>query len=81
MEELIQLNTKCGKIVGLNKGDYFEFLGVKYANANRFEYATLITDWSQVTQTPNVSEDNLKRVGADGVYNATRHGDACTQKR
>ncbi|MBE5897599.1 MAG: carboxylesterase family protein [Lachnospiraceae bacterium] len=81
MEELIQLNTKCGKIVGLNKGDYFEFLGVKFANANRFEYATLITDWSQVTQTPNVSEDNLKRVGADGVYNATRHGDACTQKR
>ncbi|MCR5145160.1 MAG: carboxylesterase family protein [Lachnospiraceae bacterium] len=81
MENNIKLATKCGDIIGLQKNNHLEFLGVKYANANRFEYCTLIDNWSQVTQADNVSEDNLHRLDETGTYLATHHGDACIQKR
>ncbi|MDD6193350.1 MAG: carboxylesterase family protein [Lachnospiraceae bacterium] len=44
MESII-LNTKCGAIQGLDCGGYVKFLGVRYATAERFAYATPVKKW------------------------------------
>ena len=43
--ENITFNTKCGAITGVDCGDYTKFLGVRYATAERFAYATPVTAW------------------------------------
>lgn len=42
----IDLRTPCGDIVGIDKGDYAEFRGIRYAEANRFEYPREIKFWN-----------------------------------
>ncbi len=46
--EYIELNTKLGKIKGIDNGDYTEFRGIKFANAKRWEYPKMINSWSGV---------------------------------
>ncbi len=40
-----KLNTPCGKIKGLDMGDYLEFRGIKYATADRWEYPEVVKSW------------------------------------
>ncbi|MCM1284902.1 MAG: carboxylesterase family protein [Acetobacter sp.] len=42
----ITLNTKCGKIVGIQAKDYTEFRSIKYADAKRWEYPKQVTEWN-----------------------------------
>ncbi|MFK8243672.1 MULTISPECIES: carboxylesterase family protein [unclassified Facklamia] len=44
----IQLKTSCGIIEGIDGKDYHSYLGIKYANANRFELPSLVTKWDGV---------------------------------
>ena len=60
------LTTACGKISGFEKDGCAVFLGVPYAKAGRFEYARMVTNWSD---------------GADFVLDATKMGKACPQMR
>lgn len=39
------LNTKCGQIIGNDKTTYNEFLGIRYARAKRFGYASPVDAW------------------------------------
>lgn len=86
MEQFIHLNTACGPIKGLDKGAHAEFLGVKFANAGRFEYAIPVTNFKEaIADAPDahaVDQTTMAdRIDAAGVYDATYHGDVCTQKR
>lgn len=42
----IEINTPCGKIRGLEFDNHYQFRGIKYANAKRWQYPTEITSWS-----------------------------------
>lgn len=41
----IYLDTTCGKIKGLNKGDYALYKGIRYATARRWENPQVVTSW------------------------------------
>lgn len=41
----VKLTTSCGNICGIEREDYFAFLGVPYATAKRFDYAKEIEKW------------------------------------
>jgi len=66
--DIITHSTSMGTITGLNAGTFAIFRGIPYATAKRFEYATPVDTWSQVSDT-----------GA--TLDATRWGDTCPQKR
>ncbi len=56
-----QNTTKCGDILGKDHGDYVEYLGVKFATAERFQYAVPVTHWDGVydaTEHGNVCIQN-----------------------
>ena len=40
------LNTKCGKIKGIDFGEYFEFRGIRYATAERWKYPVITTKFN-----------------------------------
>lgn len=44
----IKLNTKCGEIEGLEFDNHYEFRGVRYARANRWEYPQQVESWEGV---------------------------------
>ena len=44
----VELQTKCGKIQGTDGENCFEFRGIKYANAKRWEYPQVIEKWQGV---------------------------------
>ncbi len=44
----IQLQTPCGQIKGLNSENCYEFRGIRYATAERFEYPQEVTSWDGV---------------------------------
>lgn len=46
----IKISTPCGEIEGISEEGLHCFLGVKYANARRFEYPQEITYWDGVYQ-------------------------------
>lgn len=48
MSEYTNITTKCGEIKGLDRGEYSEFLGIRYATARRFQYATPVTHWDGI---------------------------------
>lgn len=64
------LETNLGKIRGLDRGDYNEFLGVRFARANRFSYAKLCDTF-----------EDFEELDKDGVYDATTFGASCPQSR
>ncbi|MGN0457901.1 MAG: carboxylesterase family protein [Eubacterium sp.] len=41
----ISIKTKCGDIKGLDQEDCYEFRGIKYADAKRWEYPVEIKQW------------------------------------
>lgn len=41
----VDINTKCGSIVGISNNGYNEFRSIRYATAGRWEYPTQITKW------------------------------------
>ena len=43
----ISIQTPCGKVTGNEREDCFEFLGIPYAKAKRFEYGSLIQSFSK----------------------------------
>lgn len=55
-------NTDLGEIQGLKHNNIIKYLGIRYANAKRWAYATPVDSW-------------------DGVYDATKIGNACPQFR
>ena len=44
----VEFQTKCGKIQGIDGENCFEFRGIKYANAKRWEYPQVIEKWQGV---------------------------------
>ena len=44
----VTLESSCGTLKGNERENCFEFLGVPYARAGRFEYASLVESWSGV---------------------------------
>ncbi len=44
----IEKETACGEIRGIENENTLEFRGIKYANANRWEYPTAISSWNGV---------------------------------
>lgn len=42
------INTALGSVKGNDRGSYKEYLGIRYATAKRFEYATPIDSWEGV---------------------------------
>ena len=44
----IYIDTPCGSIKGVNDDGVNRFLGIRYANAKRFEYAEEVTSWEGV---------------------------------
>jgi len=58
----ITLNTSLGTLRGNSFGNYNEYLGVRFATAERFRYAQPVEKW-------------------DGIYDATKPGGVCPQRR
>ena len=46
----VYLDTPCGKIQGVQDGGVNRFLGIRYATAERFEYAEEVTAWDGTYQ-------------------------------
>lgn len=67
MNKSITISTSLGQITGLKKDDHIQFLGVPYASASRFSYASIISSWSSIA--------------GDSPLDATKYGPACPQKR
>ena len=44
----VTLESSCGTLKGNERENCFEFLGVPYARAGRFEYASPVESWSGV---------------------------------
>jgi carboxylesterase type B len=44
----VELVTNCGTLKGLDLEDHREFLGIKYANAGRWEYPEVVTSWDGI---------------------------------
>lgn len=43
-----EIMTPCGAIKGIDKGEYTEFRGIKYAEAKRWEYPVITEKWEGV---------------------------------
>ena len=61
----VTIDTSYGRIRGNDRDDCFEFLGIKYAQAERFEYAV------PVDSAP----------ASEAEYDATKFGNVCPQTR
>lgn len=59
----VELNTNCGKIIGIDNDDYNEFRGIRYANAKRWEYPELITSFSGDYDATKFGECSYQRRG------------------
>lgn len=44
----VYLDTPCGKIMGSREGNVNRFLGIRYANAERFAYAEEVASWEGI---------------------------------
>ena len=47
-EQMVTISTSCGDIRGIQQDGYLEFRGVRYAVAERWEKAELVTGWDGV---------------------------------
>jgi len=71
----IELNTKCGKIIGIEEENYLEFRSIKYADAKRWEYPKQITKWEAPYDATYFKECSFQRRSfeEDAVCNAFYH--------
>lgn len=61
MENFVTTQTHCGDIRGIHCDGYRKYLGVRYATAQRFTYATPVTKWDGIydaTHYGNVCPQN-----------------------
>ena len=61
----VELQTKCGKIQGIDGENCFEFRGIKYANAKRWEYPQVIEKWQGVFDATCFKECSYQHRGFD----------------
>lgn len=59
----VELQTKCGKIQGIDGENCFEFRGIKYANAKRWEYPQVIEKWQGVLMQLALRSAHISTVG------------------
>ena len=57
----IEKDTKCGKIKGIDQGDYLEFRGIKYAEAGRWEYPREVSSWDGVYDATYFKDCSFQR--------------------
>ncbi len=71
----IEINTKCGKIVGIKADGYTEFRSIKYADAKRWEYPRQVTKWDGVYDATCFKDCCFQRRSfeEDAVCNAFYH--------
>ncbi len=71
----IELNTKCGKIIGIEEENYLEFRSIKYADAKRWEYPKQISKWESPYDATYFKECSFQRRSfeEDAVCNAFYH--------
>lgn len=71
----IEINTKCGKIIGLSADEYNEFRSIKYADARRWEYPEQITKWEGTYDATYFKDCSYQRRSfeEDEVCNAFYH--------
>ena len=55
MEDII-LKTSIGTFIGKQHEDTYEFLGIPYAKAGRFEYSTLINSYIDITDATKMGK-------------------------
>ncbi len=69
--------TSCGKIKGIENEKILEFRGIKYANANRWEYPTAINSWDGVYDATRFGACSYQQRGfeADENCNAFYHNE------
>lgn len=60
-----QINTKCGKIKGIDGDDCVEYRGIRYAAAKRWEYPELIKKWDGVYDATDFGECSYQHRGFD----------------
>ena len=61
----VELQTKCGKIQGIDGENCLEFRGIKYANAKRWEYPQVIEKWQGVFDATCFKECSYQHRGFD----------------
>ncbi len=61
----VELQTKCGKIKGIDSENCLEFRGIKYANAKRWEYPQTIEKWQGVFDATYFKECSYQHRGFD----------------
>ncbi len=71
----IKLNTPCGEISGIKNDGFFEFRGVRYARAKRWEYPKQVTHWDNVYEAYDFGACCYQRRAFenDAVCNAFYH--------
>lgn len=61
----VELQTKCGKIKGIDSENCLEFRGIKYANAKRWEYPQTIEKWQGIFDATYFKECSYQHRGFD----------------
>lgn len=59
----VKLNTPCGDILGIDRGDCLEFRGVKYATAHRWEYPELVMSFGGMYDATRFGDCSYQRRG------------------
>lgn len=71
----VELNTPCGEIIGIDREDYFEFRGIRYATAKRWEMPNETTSFNGKYNATEFGECSYQRRGfeEDEKCNAFYH--------
>ncbi len=77
MTTIFLKETALGKICGVKKENIIEYRGVKYANANRWEYPTAVNSWLDVYDATQFGACSYQQRGfeADEKCNAFYHNE------
>ena len=59
----IKLSTPCGDILGIDTADCYEFRGIRYAVAGRWEYPALVTDFGTLYDATEFGACSYQRRG------------------
>lgn len=73
------IQTDYGPIRGNERDNCYEYLGIRFARAGRFEYPTLIDRASQSSTTADAPTGTSS--GTETEYDATDYGPSCPQSR
>lgn len=65
--ETVILNSPCGKIAGTRENNVCRFLGIRYAEAERFAYPREVTSWDGVYDAFSFKDAPLQKMAFDSV--------------